>query len=205
MISPRAFVTSSFALLVTFASTAAITGCGSSSTNGTSGGGNDDTSADDSTANGANGATGGSLATSVCTISCDRTKTCGQSIDESTCVLECENGESSAVSRMRSDLQAPLDSCLQAASCADVLEGKFVSDCLATALASVGPTAAGKAFCTAYGSAQDSCGESIDQASCLSFAKPYGDSYLQQATACASKSCTEIDDCVNAVLDLSSN
>ncbi len=197
MVSPRSLVTSSFALLVTFASTSALTGCGSSSTSGT--GGNDDTSADDSTA------TGGSLDTSMCSIACERSKACGQSIDESTCVLDCQNNESSTVSRMRLDLGAPLDSCLKAATCADVLDGKFVGDCLATALASVGPTAAGKAFCTTYGSALDSCGTTVDQASCLSFALPYSDSYLQQATACASKSCTEIDSCVDAVLALSSN
>ncbi len=199
MFTASAVVRSSFALLVTLASTGALTGCGGSSTSGTGGSGDDATSTDDSTA------TGGSISTNLCTIACDRSKTCGQSIDESTCVLDCENNESDLVSRMRSDLGAPLDTCLKSATCADVLGGTFVSECLATALASVGPTAAGKAFCAAYGSAESTCGTTIDQASCLSFALPYSDSYLQQATACASKSCTQVDSCVNAVLDLPSN
>jgi hypothetical protein len=176
---------------------AALVACGSAST--TSSAGNDDTSIDDGTS-----ATSG--ASRFCSTACERSKSCGDTgLDVSTCTLDCENNEASSFSRMRTDISGTVESCLEAASCEDVLSGTFFGDCVSDGLAEVAPTAAARSFCKAYEAAEESCGSSVDEASCLGFALPYADSFLEQASSCAAKSCSAIDPCVDAVLDLSSD
>jgi hypothetical protein len=134
----------------------------------------------------------------LCASLCGRVHACDQTQDEETCVNECQDKTSTVVSKLRSDVVTAVDGCVQQEDCATVLSSSFFQTCAGQAIASIAPSSKATKFCSDWASAATTCGESLDQATCLQNVKPYSDDTVGLAEACVSKACPDQTACVAA-------
>src|SRR4051794_1530725 len=64
-----------------------------------------------------------------CTTTCDRLHTCDTRKDKFTCVQECANTGTTAVTRWRPEMTASVSNCLGVKDCRQVLSGLAYSQC----------------------------------------------------------------------------
>lgn len=137
-------------------------------------------------------------AATFCGALCDRTQACDQALDHQTCKNSCTNSYAAVFPKLRGDVVDLIVGCFDSKDCKTVLTGDVVSTCVADAVASVAPTDAANAFCTAKVTAKKKCSVTITKADCLEEAKLYGDAAIAQAQNCTARPCGEIDACVAA-------
>src|SRR5262245_4802929 len=111
-----AFVTASLSL-------AFVHGCSSSSSSDGGGGGI--------------GAGGGASPADFCKKSCARAQACDSSIDMQTCQDECGNSAAVLVPKLRADVVASIEACVDKKDCRTVNAGHAVSECQSEAVASI--------------------------------------------------------------------
>jgi hypothetical protein len=144
----------------------------------------------------------GTSISSYCFAVCGKSTDCDSSVDIGTCANKCENDNAAAGPKLRGDYLSRLESCVKGKDCATVLARTAQSTCADEVVASLSPSSVGTAFCDAYASAATKCGGNLDKATCLDAAKSYNDAALNEAKACTSRACSDIDSCVQAALGL---
>lgn len=160
-----------------------------------------------SSTNGGGGTTAdtGSAASALefCQSVCTRVNTCDESQDVDTCTNECSSSFASLYPKLRADFVANVQTCWQRKDCKHVLGSRTVfSSCVAEAVESIAPSAAGSDLCDSIDSSEKKCDATLDRASCLSIVKRYNDTAIGSATKCVDKACTDIMPCVDSALDL---
>lgn len=114
--------------------------------------------------------------------------------DKQACKSACQNASSTVVPLVRSDYFDALLECIRTAECTQA------DACPTKARASLAASAPAQSFCTQYVSALMSCGQtSFDQPTCVDKLKTYTDDTLKRASACLTRTCTEIVSCVTDV------
>ncbi len=164
------------------------------STTGT-GGGSSGSSGDTTTA---------ASALEFCNSVCTRVNTCDQSEDVDTCSNQCSNAFASIYPKLRGDFVANVQKCWDRKDCKHVLGSTTVfSSCVAEAVESIAPSAAGTSLCDDIDTSLKKCSSSLDRANCLSIVKRYNDTAIGSAGKCVDKGCSDVMPCVRSALDLS--
>jgi len=142
---------------------------------------------------------------SYCDTACAKITQCDGSEDLQTCSASCNNDFAVLAPKLRAEYVSKLSSCFSGKDCATVLNGDAATACFDEAAASLAPTQTGTDFCNALSGAFQKCGGSVDMAGCLGAVKQYNDPTLNAAKACFSKSCSDVESCVNAQLGIQSS
>jgi len=150
--------------------------------------------------NGGDDGGGGASLSDFCSTYCGKLSTCDNTRDEQTCSASCDNQLAAMFPKLRSDIVSTIESCITSQDCKTSLDGGTIATCATQAEASVAPSQVATQFCDAWVSASTKCGSSIDKATCLDEAKLFNDDALNQANACTSKACADIQGCVSATL-----
>jgi hypothetical protein len=163
-------------------------------------------SSSNSGTSGSGGTGSASLATSpadFCHAACTRVNACDSTSDVDTCAGKCSNDLASVFPKLRDDFVSNVEHCWQQKDCRNVLDSSSAfSSCVDEAEESIAPTQAGTSFCDGLDKSWKKCSLSLDRSKCLGLVKEYNDTALGAATNCLDKSCSDVDDCVSAALDL---
>lgn len=139
-------------------------------------------------------------AQSFCETYCGRFSACDSRQDADTCATRCANEVERSVERLRADVVASAQECFAASDCREVLSGNRLGECLDEAAVSMAPSEKVNDFCDALDDAATKCDARVTRSKCLAGFKLYSDETLDSATKCTTKSCSQMADCLEAVV-----